>query len=90
METKIPPLQCIAVNKNTGLPGEGIGWFIRGLKDFKQRSPEERKEIIGLKLIEVFNYRYWEKVLEEFGLKLVTTSGMVASLIEKARNSGSR
>src|SRR4051794_2827561 len=24
----IPPLQCIVINKSTGLPGEGIGWFL--------------------------------------------------------------
>src|SRR5579883_1071077 len=24
----IPPINCLVVNKDTGLPGEGIGWFL--------------------------------------------------------------
>src|SRR4051794_35751946 len=31
---KIPPLQCLVVNKNTGLPGEGIDWFFRDIGGF--------------------------------------------------------
>ena len=26
---KIPPIQCLVVNKSTGIPGEGAGWFLR-------------------------------------------------------------
>src|SRR4051794_25528921 len=25
---KVPPIQCLVVNKRTGLPGEGVGWFL--------------------------------------------------------------
>lgn len=25
---KIPPIQALVVNKSTGLPGEGVGWFL--------------------------------------------------------------
>ena len=42
-KTKIPPIQCVAVNKSTGIPGEGIGWFISDLEDFKKRSREREK-----------------------------------------------
>src|SRR5262249_3228678 len=24
----VPPIQCIVINKKTGLPGEGVGWFV--------------------------------------------------------------
>ncbi len=27
-KVKVPPIQCLVVNKSTGLPGEGIGWFL--------------------------------------------------------------
>jgi hypothetical protein len=84
----IPPLQCLVVNKKTGMPGEGVAWFISDLKDFKQRTPEERKQILGIELIKVFNYPKWEKVLGAFGLKPVTSNPAVDTLIAKARAGG--
>jgi hypothetical protein len=85
---EIPPLQCVVVNKNTGLPGEGVAWFISDLKDFKQRTPEERKQILGIELVKVFNYQKWEKVLAAFGLKPVIGNPEVDSLIAKAGSGG--
>jgi|SRR5580692_2000859 hypothetical protein len=85
---EIPPLQCLVVNKHTGLPGEGVAWFISDLKDFKQRTPEERNQILGIELIKVFNYQKWEKVLGAFGLKPITSNSVVQTLIAKARVGG--
>src|SRR4029453_13966099 len=31
---EIPLIQCLVINKNTGLPGEGLGWFITDKEDF--------------------------------------------------------
>src|SRR5688572_14354087 len=28
---KIPGIQFLVVNKNTGLPGHGVGWFVRSM-----------------------------------------------------------
>ncbi len=85
---EIPPLQCLVVNKNTGMPGEGVAWFISDLKDFEQRTPEERKQTLGIELIKVFNYPKWEKVLGAFGLKPITSNPAVDALIAKARSGG--
>ncbi len=27
-ESEIPPIQCVVINKQQELPGEGVGWFI--------------------------------------------------------------
>jgi hypothetical protein len=70
------------------MPGEGVAWFISDLKDFKQRTPEERKQILGIELIKVFNYPKWEKVLGAFGLKPITSNPAVDTLIAKARAGG--
>ncbi len=85
---EIPPLQCLVVNKNTGLPGEGVAWFISDLKDFTKRTPEEREQILGIELIKVFKYPKWEKVLGAFGLKRVNSNPVVDTLIDKARSGG--
>jgi len=31
---KIPPIQCLVINKRDALPGEGIGWFLLKKEDF--------------------------------------------------------
>lgn len=85
---EIPPLQCLVVNKYTGMPGEGVAWFISDLKDFKLRTPEERKQILSIELVKVFKYRKWEEVLSVFGLKLVANAPELEDLIEKARHHG--
>lgn len=85
---RIPPLQCLVVNKNTGLPGEGIGWFVSELKDFKHRTREQRKRIIRIELTNVFHYRNWDKVLDAFGLKPLATDSVTTKLIAKARVGG--
>jgi hypothetical protein len=87
-QQEVPPLQCLVVNKHTGLPGEGVAWFIRDLKDFKKRTPEERKQILGVELVKVFNYPNWGKVLEAFGLKPVASNPIIEKLIAKARSGG--
>jgi hypothetical protein len=85
---KIPPLQCVVVNKNTGVPGEGIGWFISDLKDFKKRTPEEKEQIVRIELVKVFNYGKWPKVLGVFGLKPLANDPVLATLKAKARQGG--
>ena len=81
---EVPPLQCLVVNKHTGLPGEGVAWFISDLKNFEKRTPEERKQILGIELIKVFHFQQWERVLAAFGLQPVKPSPLVETLIKKA------
>jgi hypothetical protein len=82
---EIPPLQCLVVNKSTGLPGEGVEWFITGLKG---RTPEERKQILDIELFKVYSYPKWDKVLSAFGLKDIKNSPELENSIEKARHWG--
>lgn len=65
----VPPLQCLVVNKNNGLPGEGIGWFIRDLADYNKFSRRQKRQIIDTELTKIYGYTKWPKVLKEFGLK---------------------
>jgi len=83
-KTDIPPIQCVAVNKSTGIPGEGIGWFVSDFKDFKKRSREERRQIVEIELIKVFNFSKWGRVLGAFGLQTVKASPSISALKAKA------
>jgi len=68
---KVPPIQCLVVNKNTGLPGEGIGWFLLKKKDFKGLPLRRKRKIVEAELQHVFSYPKWANVLEAFSLEQV-------------------
>jgi hypothetical protein len=59
----IPPNQCVAVSKATGIPGEGISGFLSNAVDFKSLSRSQRREIVKAELQRIFTYRRWRDVL---------------------------
>jgi len=65
----IPPIQCLVVNKNTGLPGEGISGFISDENEFKKLSTGKKDALVRGVLAKVFGYNKWDSVLEELGLE---------------------
>lgn len=65
---KVPPIQCLVVNKATGLPGEGIGWFLIKKEEFGKLPLRRRREIVQAELQHIYAYPYWEDVLAEVGL----------------------
>lgn len=60
---KIPPIQCLVVNRNTGLPGEGVGWFIVKKEDYGRLPLSRRREIVRAELARVRAYPRWRDVL---------------------------
>lgn len=71
--TKVPPIQCLVVNKATGLPGEGIGWFFPEKAEFKKLPLLRQRELVEIQLQNIFLYPEWDKVLAELGLAPVKT-----------------
>jgi hypothetical protein len=76
----VPPIQAIVINKNTGLPGEGVGWFITGKEgpwgsalDFRTLPKAKQRRLVEAALQEVFAYPRWFDVLEALGLEAVRT-----------------
>lgn len=67
-KTKVPPIQCLVVNKATGLPGEGIGWFLIKKEDFGKLPLRRRREIVQAELQHIYAYPHWGEVLEELEL----------------------
>lgn len=66
---KIPPIQCLVVNRSTGLPGEGIGWFLVKKEDFKKLGIKEQREIVRDELQHIFSFQKWAAVLEALSLE---------------------
>ncbi len=69
---EIPPIQCLVLNKTTGLPGEGIGWFITGDKEkFLKLSRKQQRSRVQAELLKVYSYQKWLKILKKFSLKTI-------------------
>lgn len=79
---KVPPIQCLVVNKNTGLPGEGIGWFLVKKKDFSSLNRRQQRAIVEAELQHVFSFRKWHEVLSALSLQPVRSD--FSSQVKKA------
>ena len=66
--TPVPPIQCLVVNRATGLPGEGIGWFLSDKSAFAGLPRSEQRAIVKFELGRVFTYPHWRKVLSALSL----------------------
>lgn len=65
---EIPPIQCLVVNQDTGLPGEGVGWFI-DKSDFKHLTTKQKRSVIDFQLHRIFSFNDWYSVLSDLGLE---------------------
>ena len=79
---KIPPIQCLVINKHTGIPGGGIGWFLRGWTEEYSKLPRYRqREIVAGAHALIFAYPRWKEVLRVLSLEPVQ-SGFVEEIDE--------
>lgn len=60
---KIPPIQCLVVNKSTGFPGEGIGWFLVKEENYSALSSRQKRSMVETALNHIFTYSRWIEVL---------------------------
>lgn len=85
LKLEIPPIQCLAINKNTNLPGEGIGWFISET-EFKKLSKSRKQELVNRQLTSIYAFPHWSKVLSSLGLEEIDNE--IIPIIEKAKRLG--
>lgn len=83
--TIIPPIQCLVINKGTGLPGDGIEWFISQTA-FNKLTKSQKRELVNRQLTNIFAYPNWDWVLNQFDLEPVKSN--VADIIDKAKKIG--
>jgi hypothetical protein len=81
-KSKVPPIQCLVISKNTRLPGEGIGWFLVKKEDFASFSLRQKRAIVEAELQHVFSYPLWREVLK--ALELEPTTADFTSFVTKA------
>lgn len=66
----IPPLQAIAINKATGLPGEGFAGFAPDPAEFRSAPLRVKRQILNGLLAKVYSYPRWRDVLTHFGASI--------------------
>jgi len=86
---KVPPIQCLVINQITGLPGEGIGWFVPNKSKFKKLSKANRKAVLKEMLVSAFAFSDWDHVLAHFDLESVAPLD-AKSIIDKGNSSTGR
>jgi hypothetical protein len=80
--TKIPQIQCITLNKQTNLLGDGIGWFI-DKNDFNKLSRSEKQRIVSIVFADIYSFQKWDDVLNQLGLEPIQTD--IKDLLQKAK-----
>lgn len=69
---KIPPIQCLVINKTTKLPGSGFDAFLTKVgsttKDFKNLDKASKRRIVSQHLNEIYLYSGWAEVLSSLSL----------------------
>lgn len=66
--TVIPPIQCLVVNQQNEIPGEGIAPFLKG-SDFRVLSKRQQRAVINGVLQSIYAYPHWDKVILDLQLQ---------------------
>jgi hypothetical protein len=85
---EIPPINCLVLNKATGLPGEGIKSFVTDRKSFAKLPMKQKRVIIDAELHKIYVYPRWLKVLESLELEY-SPKRNYSSLLKINRRRGS-
>ncbi len=64
----IPPLQALVINRQTGLPGEGISWFFRADK-FDELPIDKKRAVIDGAHAAIYAFPRWKEILDLLSLK---------------------
>ncbi|MCC6798195.1 MAG: hypothetical protein IT366_23985 [Candidatus Hydrogenedentes bacterium] len=67
----IPPIECLVINKATGLPGSGVDHFLTNNKPNAPLSRVQKRILVQNTLAEIFIYPKWPHVLRALSLKPV-------------------
>jgi hypothetical protein len=73
---EVPPIQCLVINRATGLPGQGVGWFI-DKSDFKQLTARQKRSVVDFQLHKIFSFRQWIAVLDALELSPLSNDSAI-------------
>lgn len=65
---KIPPIQCIVIDKKNGIPGKGIG-FLSDPNKFNLLNKEQKKNLIEKAIFDISTFKKWHQILDILKIK---------------------
>jgi len=83
IDSTIPQIQCLVINKQSHLPGDGIEGFI-DVKNYSKLPRTQKQELLNRALAQIFSFSKWDWVLQELGLEPIEFD--ISKLIEKAKH----
>lgn len=85
----IPPIQCLVINKKTGIPGEGVGFALPSIdiESYKKMTLRQQENLVASMLVDIYGYKNWKQVLQYLGLG-VHKSDYVGGTFSKKTGSG--
>jgi hypothetical protein len=86
----IPSINCLVINKNTGLPGEGVGWFIDDKNRFATLPRKQQRAIVDTELLKIYSYQRWLEILHLLGMEYKPPQdySVLAQEVKKRRGTG--
>jgi len=81
----IPKIQVVVVNKVTEIPGEGVADFLPDPETFKRASKKQKVRIVNFLLSDIFTYPKWDKVLQDLGLKPISSKMPIETRTQKTQ-----
>jgi hypothetical protein len=95
LDEEIPPIQCLVVNKQTGLPGEGIGWFLErsnlsgiGRQGYDRLNNRDKRKIVESELNAIYSFRRWSSILESLGLDEASSTDCLKRVVKGSKKGG--
>ena len=86
-QEELPQIQALVVNKNSLMPGPGIGSFVHSSKaDFVRLPRQRQRELVKKAQTAIHAYRRWHDVLRAFNLTPIASR--TESLISSAQAFG--
>jgi hypothetical protein len=82
LDSSIPPIQCLVINKQTNFPGDGIDGFM-DKKNFSMLNRTQKTEVLNRALTQIFSYRRWDWVLQQLQIEPIRLD--IEKEIEKAK-----
>lgn len=84
-EDPIPPIQCLVINQQDGLPGDGFGWFMDE-EGWRRLSKRQRRQLTEKVMQDIYVYPRWMEVLKALELEPISVD--LQPLLFKAARMG--
>ena len=67
-EMEIPSINCLAINKTTLLPGDGVIWVDNFVNNYASLPLSQKRKIMDIELMNIYTFPRWLEILDYLDL----------------------